>query len=742
MSDSSTNRDSRSAGDTRTGGGGSTAGDSRIAAVGRLAWFPAGRRSKWVILVFWLIVAAAVAGPAGKLMGAQKNDAVSWLPGSAESTKVIQASGQFQPKDELPATVVYERPGGVTPADLASVKAQMARFDALKPVVRPSVGPIPSQDRQALQVQVPIVAGSAGWDALSAAVTQMRSIAKASPAGLSVHFTGAGGVAADSSAAFSGIDGKLLYSALAVVIFILLITYRSPILWLLPVISAGLALTVAQAVVYALATNGLTVNAQSAGILTVLVFGAGTDYALLLVARYREELRRHEDRHEAMAFALHRVGPAIFASGATVIAGMLCLLVASMNSTQGLGPVAAVGIAVGLMVMLTLLPALLVIFGRWFFWPVHPTFGSADHTATGVWSRVGTRIARAPRAIWIATSAALLVAALGVLQLNAVGLQNKDSLLGNPDSVVGEQVLAAHFPAGSGQPVIVIANADRAKEVGAAMAGVSGISSVAPPVVKGDRALLAGTLAVAPDSQASIDTVALVRDAVHQVPGAQAIAGGDSATRGDTLAASSRDNKVIIPLILFVVFLILMLLLRAVVAPVILIGTVVLSFGAASGLSAVVFRHVFHFAGADSSLPLFVFVFLVALGIDYNIFLMTRVREEAKEFGTRRGALIGLAATGGVITSAGLVLAGTFSVLATLPVVAFAEIGFAVALGVLLDTLLVRSVLVTALNLDVGRHMWWPSSLANKRDPEGEPHRATQAHEGATSGALRRTRTE
>jgi RND superfamily putative drug exporter len=334
------------------------------------------------------------------------------------------------------------------------------------------------------------------------------------------------------------------------------------------------------------------------------------------------------------------------------------------------------------------------------------------------------------------------VAGLGVVQLNAVGLSNKDAFFGTPDSVVGEQVVAQHFPAGAGQPVIVIANADQAAAVKTAMTGVNGISSVAPPLVKGDRALLAGTLAVAPDSQAAIDTVGVVRDAVHQVPGAQAIAGGDSATRGDTLQAASNDNKVIIPLILFVVFLILMLLLRAVIAPLILVGTVVLSFGAAMGLSSLVFRHVFNFAGADSSLPLFVFVFLVALGIDYNIFLMTRVREEAKQVGTKRGALIGLAATGGVITSAGLVLAGTFSVLATLPVVAFAEIGFAVALGVLLDTIIVRSVLVTALNLDVGRQMWWPSSLANTRDPEETPHRAAVSHEGSRAGVIRRTQTD
>lgn len=715
----------------------------RMAGVGKLAWLPAGRRSKWAVLIFWLIVAGVAAGPSGKLTGAQENDAVSWLPVGAESTKVIQAAEQFQSQDEIPAILIYERAGQLTPGDMAYVTAQVAKFNAIQAVDRDSVGPIPSQDKAALQVVVPINAGSGGWESLAAAVDEMRVITKDSPAGLSVHITGPGGFAADSSEAFSGIDGKLLYSALAVVIIILLITYRSPVLWLLPVVSAGLALTVAQAVIYLLATEAdLTVNAQSAAILTILVFGAGTDYALLLVARYREELRRHEDRHEAMAFALHRTGPAIFASGATVIAGMLCLLVASMNSTKGLGPVAAVGIAVGLMVMLTLLPALLVIFGRWFFWPVHPTFGSVDHTQTGVWARVGKRIARAPRATWVGTTAALVIATLGVLQLNAVGLENKDAFYGTPDSVVGEQVLAKHFPAGSGQPVVVIAKAESATAVKAAMADVQGISGVAEPVVKGDLAYLAGTLSTPPDSEAAIDTVGRVRDAVHQVDGAEAIAGGDTATRGDTLKASSDDNKVIIPLILLVVFLILMLLLRAVVAPLILIGTVVLSFAAALGISSLVFRHVFGFAGADSSLPLFVFVFLVALGIDYNIFLMTRVHEESKQFGTRRGALIGLGATGGVITSAGLVLAGTFAVLATLPVVAFAEIGFAVALGVLLDTLIVRSVLVTALNLDVGRHMWWPSSLAKQADPEDLPLGRTATRQGAMSGAERRARND
>jgi RND superfamily putative drug exporter len=705
---------------------------TRIGDVGRLAWFPSSRMTKWFVVGFWLLVLAAAFGPAGKLQGALNNEAVAWLPADAQSTQVVKQIEAFQSKNEFPAVIVYERPAGLTPADMQSVTAQVAKFNALAPVKSDSVGPIPSKDGRALQVIVPVDAGDAGWDSLSATVDDIRAAAQDRPDGLSMHVTGPVGFAADSSEAFSGLDGKLLYSAVGVVVVILLLTYRSPVLWLIPVVSAGTALFVAQAVIYFLAKDDtLTVNAQSSGILTVIVFGAGTDYALLLVARYREELRRHEDRHEAMAFALHRAGPAIFASGATVIAGMLCLLVATMNSTKGLGPVAAIGIAIGLLVMLTLLPALLVVCGRWIFWPVRPSYGSVDHTRDGLWARIGRRIARAPRRTWVVTSVLLAVASLGILQLNATGLQNKDSFYTTPESVVGEQVLARHFPAGAGSPVMVLANADQAAAVATTLKSVEGVASVADPVTRGGRSLINATLTAAPDSDAATTSIDRIRAAIADVPGADAIAGGDTATRADTLRASADDNLRIIPLILGVVLLILVLLLRAVTAPLILIGTVVLSYGAALGLSALIFRHVLGFAGADSSLPLFVFVFLVALGIDYNIFLMTRVHEEAKEIGTRRGALAGLAATGGVITSAGLVLAGTFAVLATLPVVTFAEIGFAVALGVLLDTLVVRSVLVTALNLDVRGRMWWPSELARRdRDLDARSETATQgAHE-------------
>ena len=687
--------------------------DKRSVEVGRLARIPSSPLTKWLVVGFWVVVLALLFSPASKLQGALNNEAASWLPEDAQSTQVLEEISAFQSTNEYPAVVVYERPSGITPQDLSAVTGQVARFNALEPVKRDSFGPIPSTDGQALQVIVPVDAGEQGWDALGTTVTQMRDIAAGGPAGLSMHVTGPVGYAADSSEAFSGIDGKLLYSAMAVVIVILLITYRSPVLWLIPVLSAGTALFVAQGVIYFLAdSDTLTVNAQSSGILTVIVFGAGTDYALLLVARYREELRRHTDRHEAMAVALHRAGPAIIASGATVIAGMLCLLFATMSSTKGLGPVAAIGVAVGLLVMLTLLPALLVVLGRWVFWPVRPTFGSVDHTRDGFWARIGARIARAPRRTWVVTSLLLAIASLGVLQLNAVGLQNKDSYYTKPPSVIGEEIVAKHFPAGAGSPVLVLADEAAAEGVRSRLEAVQGVDTVADPVSRDGRSLIQATLRDAPDSDAASATLDRVREAIATVPGADAIAGGDTAIRVDTLRASSDDNVRIIPVILGVVLLILVLLLRALTAPLVLIGTVVLSFGAAIGLSALVFRNVFGFAGADSSFPLFVFVFLVALGIDYNIFLMTRVHEEAKRVGTRRGALVGLAATGGVITSAGLVLAGTFSVLATMPVVAFAEIGFAVALGVLLDTLIVRSVLVTALNLDIGARMWWPGRLA------------------------------
>jgi RND superfamily putative drug exporter len=676
----------------------------------RIAALPCGRRTKYLVLIFWVIVIGLTGSLAGKLMGAEKNDASAYLPASAESTQELNLQSKFVPKDLNPAVVVYTRPSGLTPADLRKAAADARRFAALPAVHGRVTGPIPSDDRQAMQT---IVGSSLGFNAnIGAFVDNLRATAARGDPGLSVHIAGPAASAADQVKIFNGIDTTLLYSTLAVIIVLLLLTYRSPVLWLLPIISAGVSLTVAQAVIYLLTKHGLVVNGQSGGILVVLVLGASTDYALLLVARYREELRRHEDRHEAMAIALRRAGPAIIASAGTVIAGMLCLLVAESADISGLGPVAAIGIAVGLLAMITLLPALLVICGRWVFWPLRPRYGSDEPTARGVWARIGRRLAIRPRLVWVTTAVLLACAWLGLIGFKVGPLTTAQSFRGTPASVAAEQVLAQHFAGGAGEPVAVIGNASAAPQLRTALAGTNGIAAVAPPVVKDGLVYLQGTLASQPDSPAASATVDRVRAAVHAVPGADAKVGGGTAITTDVERYATRDRNLIIPLVLLVVLIILGLLLRSVVAAFLLIGTVMLSFGAALGLSALVFRHVFGFAGADTAMPLFAFVFLVALGIDYNIFLMTRVREESKRSGTRLGAITGLGATGGVITSAGLILAGTFATLGTLPLVILTEIGFTVAIGILIDTIIVRSVLVTALTLDVGRRMWWPSRLA------------------------------
>ena len=690
-----------------------------------IAHLVCGRRAKWVVLVLWLVVLFLTAPLASKLTDAQDNDAASWLPGSAESTQVLQISEDFRP-EQIPAVVIYARESGLTAEDKAQIQEDARQLKELRDHgVRGAETRGPTYDREtnprAAQIYVPITMDEKGWEEIAPAVDSIRDITGKGGAGLAVHITGPGGTSADFSKAFEGIDSTLLLSAMGVVIVMLLITYRSPTLLLVPLLSVIAALFTAQAFIYLLAEHaGLTVNGQSAGILTVLVFGAGTDYALLLVARYREELRRHEDRHEAMALALHRAGPAVIASGATVVLSMLVLLAAEMNSTRGLGPVAAIGVAVALLAMMTLFPALLVICGRWLFWPAIPHFGTADPTDRGIWARTGRRIARRPRMIWGVTALALAICSLGLIQLRAEGISNADAFTGKPDSIVGQEVSAKYFPAGSGDPLVIVSNQAQARQVGEAVAGTRGVvpdSLGLPPGTKPSydgKVLFEATMTAPSDSEAAKQTVERVRDAVHAVPDADAQVGGGTAALLDMDKATAHDNELIIPLVLVVVMLILCALLRALIAPLLLIGTVILSFAAALGLSALAFRYVFDYAGESTDFPLFVFVFLVALGIDYNIFLTTRIREEAARQGTRPGVVTGLAATGAVITSAGLVLAGTFAALGTLPMVAFAEIGFAVALGIILDTFVVRSVLVTSLFLDVGPKVWWPHRLSKE----------------------------
>jgi RND superfamily putative drug exporter len=692
-----------------------------------------GRVTKWVVLAAVLVLTGIMAVFSSKLTSVQNNEASSWLPASAESTKVLdELSASVDPND-IPTLVVYHRDGGLTDADLAAMEEdgpEIAKLDGVtdQGVLTPAAAeaakaqgaPVPtlvSEDGEVAYLYFVLNFGANGWNDIPAAADGIRDIAKLD--GGEVHLAGYGGQAADSAEAFEGIDTNLIFATLGVVILILLFTYRSPILWLLPILCAVSANFIATGLVYLLAKYaGLTVNGQSQAILSILVIGAGTDYALLLVARYREELRRHEDRHEAMAFALHRAAPAIFASAATVAVGMLCLSFAELNSTAGLGPVAAIGVSVTMLVMITLLPALLVICGRWVFWPKRPTFRSPEPTANGLWARVGRSISHRPRRVWVTTTGLLLLACLGLFRLDASGLSTEDTYTKEFDSIKGQKLLTEHDLSDNSNTIQVVSNADRAADVAASLTGIDGLGRPGEPQPLTDgRVWFEATIDADISSSTAADIVTASRDAVHDVSGADALVGGGSAFYLDTKIASERDSRVIMPLVLGVVLLILIGLLRAVLAPVILIATVVLSFGAALGISALLFEYVFGFAGSDPGFPLFAFVFLVALGIDYNIFLMTRVREETATYGTRKGSLIGLASTGGVITSAGVVLAATFLVLGSLPLVFLAELGVAVALGVMLDTLVVRSVLVTALNLDLGGKIWWPSRLDSADTP-------------------------
>ncbi len=725
---------------------------------------PAGRsgrpRRLWVFGLLALLVfllGGAGGSYQGKLADVQKNDNSAFLPSSAESTRVNRLSSAFTPTSTIPGFLVYQRTGGLTAQDEAKIAADVDRLRTVEGVEGDQVGAAQvSADRTTASVSAPLVAKrgevSATGPELSAAEKRVEKLLKTgNPDGLVVHTAGPGGLLSALIEAFNGIDGKLLGVAGVVVIVLLLIVYRSPVLWFFPLFSAALSLGLASIAIYFLAKHDvITLNGQSQGILSVLVIGAGTDYALLLISRYREELHVFPSRLDAMVKAWRGAAPAIAASAATVVIGLLCLLVSELNSNRGLGPVAAIGIACTFVVMLTFLPVVLVLCGRWIFWPRIPRVDQqTDLASHGGWARVAGAISRRARPAWVVAAVLLLALVALVPTLKANGLSTVDSFTNNPDAVQGQKIFDSKFNRGIGAPAVIVTGADQADAVIAAAARVPGVvqqvgavclqpdyaklaaAPKAAPTARGPGGCVPAALAVSPiggrtlvnaqltsayDSPAAYTTVQRLRAAVHAVPGARALVGGQSALNLDVQDASRRDRNVIIPLVLLVILMVLGLLLRALVAPLLLILTVVLSFAATLGVCAFFFNNVFGFAGADPSFPLFAFIFLVALGIDYNIFLMTRVREETLWHGTRSGVLRGLTVTGGVITSAGIVLASTFAVLGVLPLVFLAEVGFAVAFGVLLDTLLVRSVLVPALAHDLGKRIWWPSSLARGSD--------------------------
>jgi RND superfamily putative drug exporter len=794
----------------------------------------AGPRAKWVVFLVWLVGIFIAVGPAQlptKFMDAENNESTSYLPGDAESTKALEATKGLQSGELASAVIVYYRESGLTPADLAKIPADVKRmtargFDGVVrdgakaagggPQVRrpngcaspsttipgqpagyaPFVGPVCSADGKAAIV-TSYIRGNGESDTILDPVDYWRDKVSDPGGGLQVKITGGAGYSADAIKVFEGINGTLLLAAVSLVIVLLILIYRSPIFLFVPLTAVIFAELLARSLGYGLSEIGVTINSQSSSIMSVLVLGAGTDYALLIVARYREELHHRLDRHEAMAAAMSSAGPAVAASAATVIAGLLCLTIAKVNGTSGMGPIAAMGVACAALSMLTLLPALLTICGRRAFWPfvphstkwmaregvtagrfrrrivegsrlgaLLPVIGGAivvllllplvilnalltkltrgllpslilgpldrelfkpyevrrfrheriaDETH-GFWSRVGRWVARQPARVAAGAVGVLLVFCTG-LAFFSTDLTTNDSYRTKVEAVEGQDLLAKSFPAGASAPTdVVVPSRAEVPRVRAAVARAEGVEAVSGPVAQGDEGvLIQAILKPPPYSTEAFDLIEPIRDAAHGAAEGTLV-GGPTAVEFDVRDAAAWDSAVIPPIVLVVVFLILVALLRAVVAPLILIGTVILSFAAALGVGYFAFDVFFDFPGSDPSLPLFAFVFLVALGVDYNIFLMARAREETLTHGTRAGMLRALAVTGGVITSAGIVLAGTFSVLAVLPLVFLTEIGFVVAFGVLLDTFLVRSVLVPSLVELIGPKIWWPSSLAREEE--------------------------
>jgi RND superfamily putative drug exporter len=800
--------------------------------------FVAGRRAKWVVFAVWFVAIFVAAGPANlpaKFEDAESNEATSYLPGSAESTHALHATESLQKGEIAPAVIVFRRESGLTTADRQTIAEDVGKMTAKRfpgvipdgataaaggkprasaPVKEkglpsecgsqtttvpgqpadyaPFVGPVCSKDGKAAIVTA-YIKGNGEGERIVDPIKYWREQIPGDDGGLEARITGGAGFSADAIEVFEGINGTLLLAAVSLVIFLLIVIYRSPMFFLIPLTAVLFAETLSRSLGYGLTELGVTVNGQSSSIMSVLVLGAGTDYALLLVARYREELHHTVDKHQAMRTALESAGPAIFASAATVIAALFCLLLARVNGTAGLGPIAAMGIACAALAMLTLLPALLTIFGRRAFWPFVPHtpetapradsvsararerivegggFGAIvrvvlaslivlillplvllnwllrilsgrripslivgpldraiftpfearrrrlEHAADathGLWARLGNRIALSPRRVVLGSIAVLLVLCCG-LAFFSTELTSEDTYRSEVESVEGQHLLNKSFPAGTTALTDVVVPArSEVPAVRAAVAKVDGVEAVSQPVAQGSPGTLVQvTLEPNPYSTDAFDLVQPIRKAAHGAS-PDTLVGGPTAVEFDVRDAAGWDSTVIPPIILLVVFLILIGLLRAVVAPLILIGTVILSFLAALGVGYFAFEFIFDFPGSDPSLPLFAFVFLVALGVDYNIFLIARAREETIKHGSQQGILRALAVTGAVITSAGIVLAGTFSVLAVLPLTFLTELGFVVAFGVLLDTFLVRSVLVPSIALTLGDKFWWPSALS------------------------------
>jgi RND superfamily putative drug exporter len=677
----------------------------------RLTNFITARRTSWIVLV----AAALAAGGIFALGSGAKGDTSPGvgLPASAESSRVAALQEKLPGADGTSALLVFSRDGGtLSDTDVAAITKAASNLTDLSSdgfVPPPAV----SDDKTAALVAVPLDTIT-DVDAQAERADELRTLANEGlPDGVKALLTGPEGFAVDIVAVFDGADFTLLLTTVIVVAVLLLVTYRSPWLWLVPITVVGLADGLASIVATRVAAAaGITLDASITGILSVLVFGAGTNYALLLIARYRDELRTHEDRREAMATALRGAGPAIIASGSTVVLSLLMLLFAEIEGNRALGIACATGIVIAMLFALFVLPAALVLFGRGLFWPYVPRFGTEGTTEKGVWHRLGLAVSKRPVVVVI-VGAMLLggLALAGVPQIK-IGLSQTEKFTAVPESVVGQDILSKAFSAGSGSPAVVITNSSKVDAVTAAAEKVDGVDSVRVGETDGTITQLNVTLDAAAETEQSFAIVTALREKLHDVDGADALVGGLDAQTLDVNAAQTHDQDLVIPLILGVVFLVLVLLLRALVAPVLLLLTVVASYFASLGGSWLLFQSVLGFPAIDTTVVLFSFLFLVALGVDYNIFLVTRAKEESVGHGTRTGMVRALSSTGGVITSAGILLAAVFAVLGVLPLITLTQVGIIVGIGVLLDTLLVRTVIVPSLAFIAGETFWFPGKVA------------------------------
>ena len=660
----------------------------------------------------WIVLVAGLAATIGLFVAAGYQSADSappvGLPDSAESIQVAELQEQFSDDDATSGILVFGRESGeLDQDDLAAITERTVELGdiALDGFVPP---PTVSDDGTTALVVVPLEIEES-VSVQSERADEIRAIAADGlPDGIEVWFTGAEGFLVDISAVFEGANFVLLGVTALVVAVLLIVTYRSPVLWIVPLAVVGVADFIAGIVARLVAeAAGITLDGSVTGILSVLVFGAGTNYALLLIARYRDELRLNQDRREAMAIALRGAGPAIIASGSTVALALATLLFGELSGNRSLGLAGAVGIVVAMAYALLVLPAALVVFGRWLFWPLVPRYGTRDTVSRSPWGKLGRAVSKRPVAVAIAGFLVLGAMASGLSTLT-VGLSQNDRFIVKPEAVLGQERIAEAFSAGSTAPAAVIVPVDDVDEVSAGLLEVDGVDEVRPGPANDDIAQLDVVLDADPESAESFAIIADLRTALDDLGDGSGLVGGIDAEGLDLRDAQQRDQNLVIPLILVLVLAVLIILLRSLLAPLLLLVAVVASFFSAVGIGSILFETVFGFPGVDTNVLLFSFLFLVALGVDYSIFLVTRAKEEVPVLGTTEGMIRALAATGGVITSAGILLAAVFAVLGVLPLITLTQVGVIVCVGVLIDTLLVRTVIVPAMAFIAKDRFWWP----------------------------------